>query len=110
MDENLEKEWTRTVSIISKNFGEEIDVMTILFLIGMQELDKGYQKLNKDQKLEVIHIGLCVIFEPYGYYTKSGRDNEGWPHFEQKNTFSCINVNEQESLIKKAIINYFIDN
>ena len=40
MNFELEKQWREVSSEISKNFGEEIDLQTILFLIGMQGLLK----------------------------------------------------------------------
>ena len=67
MDLEFEKKWRDTTEKIAKNFDSSIDLQSILFLIGIQELNLGYQKLSKDQKLDVIHIGICSVFEPYGY-------------------------------------------
>ena len=53
-------------------------------------------KLSKDQKLDVIHIGLCVVFIPYGYYEPIGRDKEGWIHFKSIKKISKIKCKEQE--------------
>ena len=107
MNFDFEKRWRDTVSTISKNFGEEIDLQSILFLIGLQELNLRVDKLSKDQKIEVIHVAICTLLEPYGYYESKGLDNEGWPHFESKKKIPNVNKQEQEQIIKEAIIDYF---
>ncbi len=83
-NEELEKEWNRIVERLSADFGggEKIDLQGILFLIGVQELGMGYQKFKKDDKMAVIHIAICTLLEPYGYYEFVGRDEELWPHFK----------------------------
>ena len=110
MDLEFEKKWRETVQKISENFEETIDLQSILFLIGIQELNLGYQKLTKDQKLDVIHIGLCSVFEPYGYYKSLGNDKDGWPHFESTKKFPKLSEKEQDRIIKEAIIDYFSAN
>ena len=110
MDLEFEKKWRDTVQNLSENFEETIDLQSILFLIGIQELNLGYQKLSKDQKVDVIHVGLCSVFEPYGYYENIGKDNEGWPHFEVKKSFPKLSEKEQDRIIKEAIIDYFSEN
>ena len=69
MNFELESKWRKTIQKISKNFDEQLDIQAILFLIGLQELNIDIEKLTKDQKIEVIHVGLCTILSPYGYYT-----------------------------------------
>ncbi len=107
MNFEFEKKWRETVSIISKNFDEQIDLQSILFLIGLQELNLRAERLSKDQKIEVIHVAICTLLEPYGYYENIGLDNDGWPHFERRKKIPNVNEKEQEQIIKEAIIDYF---
>jgi len=107
MNFELDKSWRETVAIASKHFGEELDMQSILFILGLQELNKGYIDLTKDQKLEVMHIAICSLLEPYGYYSFEGRDKDGWPHFERKEELPVLTEKEQEDLMKEAIIDYF---
>jgi hypothetical protein len=110
MDLEFEKKWRDTTEKIAKNFDSSIDLQSILFLIGIQELNLGYQKLSKDQKLDVIHIGICSVFEPYGYYKNRGKDKDGWPHFEIVKELPKLSEKEQEKIIKQAIIDYLSEN
>ena len=107
MNFELESKWRKTIQKISKNFDDQLDIQAILFLIGLQELNIDIKKLTKDQKIEVIHVGLCTILSPYGYYNKMGVDNEGWPHFENVKKLPNVEQNQQEQIIKEAIIDYF---
>ncbi len=107
MDFELEKKWRATVKTASKHFHEELDLQSILFVLGLQELNKGYVDLTKDQKLEVMHIAICTLLEPYGYYHFRGRDQDGWPHFERRESIPLLNEKEQEKLLKEAVIDYF---
>lgn len=107
MNFELEKKWRDLLKDISANFDEQLDLQSILFLIGLQELNLGYQKLKKDQKIEVMHIAICTLLEPYGYYEFEGKDDDGWPHFKNITSLPPLNESEQEQLIKEAIIDYF---
>lgn len=109
MDYIFEKAWNETVSRISKQYGEKLDYAAILFLIGVQELNQDYQKFKKNQKVELIHIGICSVLVPYGYYTFIGRDDDGWPHFERTESLPNLSATEQELLVKKAIVKYFAE-
>lgn len=106
MNFELEKKWRKATKDINEQFGESLDLQSVLFMIGVQELNKGYQKLTKDQKIEVLHIGVCSVLAPYGYYEFIGRDEDGWPHFENKKKLPNISDDEQEVLLKEAVIDY----
>jgi len=107
MDFEFEKKWNETVQRASKHFGEKLDLDALIFLIGIQELNKGYLKLSKDQKLEVMHIAVCTLLEPYGYYEYIGLDKDDWPHFQLKEKLPALDKKGQERLLKEAIIEYF---
>ena len=107
MDYIFEKAWTETVERISRNFGEKLDYAAILFLIGVQELGKTDVKFRKDQKVDLMHVAICTLLEPYGYYTYEGRDEDGWPHFRRVEDLPPLSPPEQELLIRKAIVHYF---
>lgn len=108
MEQNeLEIKWKQVVSDLENKFGEDLSLDAIIFMIGIDVLGKGRQKLTKDQKLDVMHIAVCHLLTPFGFYNFEGRDSEGWPHWSRAEKLPPLNGNQQESLMKEAIILYF---
>jgi hypothetical protein len=107
MDYIFEQAWQETIARVSKPFGEKLEYGAILMLIGLQELGQDYEKYKKDQKIDLMHIGICTVLLPFGYYKFMGRDEEGWPHFERVQNLPPLAPEEQELLIRKAIVEYF---
>ena len=103
--------WTQVEQFFVENFDTDPHpaIDTLLFLIGVQELGSGQQKYTKDDKLNILHIAVCRLLEPFGYYQFSHYDDDGYPHFEEKEKLPELKPNEQQILMKKAIIQYFID-
>ena len=100
-------EWEVLIEILTEKFGIEPDLQAVLFLIGVQELGMGYKKFKKDEKLDVLHIAICTVLEPYGYYEFEGRDKDGWPHFKVQEHLPFLKAGEQNNLMIKAVIEYF---
>ncbi|WP_185861510.1 hypothetical protein [Blattabacterium cuenoti] len=103
--------WNKVMSYMQDNFSIEgkIDIIGVIYIIGIQELGKGKNPFfNKEDKINILHIAICRILEPFGYYLFIGRDKEGWPHYILKNKIP-FNHEEQLFLIKKAIIRYMND-
>ena len=103
--------WEEVEAFFVKTFDTEKNpqIDTILFLIGVQELGSGQQKYTKDDKLNILHIAVCRLLEPFGYYKFKEYDADGYPHFDEVTPLPDLKANEQQILMKKAIIQYFID-
>ena len=93
--------------LMAERFKMEMDMKSILFLIGMQELGMNSEKFSKDQKLDIMHIAICTLLEPYGYYNYIGRDKDGWPHWDTVDKLPSLNGAQQEQLIMKCILEYW---
>ncbi len=111
MDKNntLKAKWDHIINKLSNQFadGDTLDVDSVIYLIGVQELGKGRQVFKKDEKINLMHIAICKLLEPYGYYTFDYFDDEGWPHYKTINQLPNLKPGEQSVLIKEAIIHYF---
>jgi hypothetical protein len=107
--DNLKERWERVYKEICDRFadGDEMELTGIVFLIGLQELQKGYREYKKDEKLEIIHIGVCSLLTRYGYYKYVGRDEDGWPHFEATEMLPNLSAGQQTILLKESIVLYF---
>ena len=105
-----EKEWNDLFRLLKKQFGEDLDMQGLLFLIGLQETGKTFTKLNKDQKLDVMHVAICTLLEPFGYYIFEGTDADGWPHWKNGEKLPYLKANDQEKLMKEALLDYFKKN
>jgi hypothetical protein len=53
-----------------------------------------------------MHIAVCRLAEPYGYFRQTGTDAEGWPGFEVLKPFVFNDNAERENFMKEAIIRY----
>ncbi|GCD79768.1 hypothetical protein [Schleiferia thermophila] len=107
--EILKEKWERLVGLLSQRFsqGEDLDLDGILFLIGVQELGKGYKRFKKDEKINLMHIAICRLLQPYGYYEFEGIDSDGWPHYRLVQELPRLKPGEQSWLMKEAVIQYF---
>ena len=110
-DEQLKERWESVVKILSERFadGDELDLDGIIYLIGIQELGKFKQTFQKDEKVNLMHIAICRLLEPYGYYEFEYFDNDGWPHYKVKEELPPLKAGEQSILMKDAIVNYFLE-
>jgi len=110
-DEQLKERWENVVKLLSNQFaeGEVLDLDAIIYLIGIQELGKINKTFKKDEKIELMHIAICRLLEPYGYYEFEFFDNDGWPHYKVKEELPPLKAGEQAVLMKEAIVNYFLE-
>ena len=106
---DTEVEFQRVLKHLAKQFGDDIDIQGLLFIIGVQELGKGKVKLSKNEKLDVMHIAICTLLEPFGYYEFEGVDKDGWPHWKSTEKLPALKPAQQQQIIKQAIIEYFKD-
>jgi hypothetical protein len=107
LDPELENNWRKLLQELAPTFGSDLELEAILFLIGIQELGKGFGKFNKNEKIDLIHVAICTLLTPYGYYEYMGVDEEGWPHWKVNEELPPLKPAQQYLLMKQAIIDYF---
>lgn len=110
-DEQLKQRWETVVQKLSAQFadGEPLDLDGIIYLIGLQELGQLHREFKKDEKVNLMHIAICRLLEPYGYYEFDYFDRDGWPHYKIKEELPPLKAGEQAVLMKEAIVQYFLE-
>lgn len=110
-DELLKQKWKELVKKLSDKFsdGELLDIDGILFLVGVQELGQLHRTFKKDEKVNLMHIAICRVLEPYGYYRFDYVDEEGWPHYQTTEALPPLKPGEQALLMKEALVQYFYE-
>ena len=110
-DQELKERWALLVEKLSAQFadGDPLDLDAIIYLIGVQELGQLHRRFKKDQKLDLMHIAICKVLVPYGYYELDFVDDEGWPHYKALEELPHLKAGEQSLLMKEAIVNYFLE-
>ena len=108
-DKELKKQWDEVVTLLSNQFadGDTLDLDAIIYLIGVQELGQGQRKFKKDEKVNLMHIAICKLLEPYGYYEFDFFDDDAWPHYKTLTELPNLKPGEQSVLMKEAIVSYF---
>jgi len=108
---SLFERWIILEAELVERFGKKPNMEAILFLIGMNEYKGRIPKIkfSKEQKQDLMHIGVCTLLSRGGYYKLEGYDDEGWPHYREikkvetdRNTLAA-----QEILLKEYILDYF---
>jgi hypothetical protein len=108
--DDLQSRWWNLEAKLVERFGKKPDVETVLFLIGIQELGDVSAKFTKEQKQDLMHVAVCTVLMPSGYYEMEGVDEDGWPHFKQLKAMPELNPFEQEAFLKDHILLYFQNN
>jgi len=107
-DLDLDRRWATLLSDIQQMIGKQPkDLNAVLFLIGVQELGKGKAVFSKEEKQDLMHIGICKVLSLSGYYLLEGVDKDGWPHWKLVKKLPHFDLLEQDKLLKMHVIEYF---
>ena len=61
-DLEKEKNWQALLQEVERMLGQKPkDLNGLLFLIGVQELGKGWREFSKDEKQDLMHIATCKL-------------------------------------------------
>jgi len=106
-ENDLQARWWKLEEKLMGRFGKKPNMEAILFLIGVQELGTVKEKFTKEQKQDLMHVAVCSLLAPSGYYQFEGKDKDGWPHFKQLKEVPPMNLPDQENFMKDHILLYF---
>ena len=107
-DLDLERKWNEVLLTLENMIGKKpADLNGVLFLIGVQELGQGFANFSKEEKQDLIHLGVCKVLSLTGFYELEGTDQDGWPHWKLIKKLPHFDLLEQEKLLKLHVVEYF---
>ena len=95
--EEQEKYWQQIQQFVRDQFGMPGEVYDIVFLIGVREMDYGFQQLDQDTKTKVFNFASIYLMK-----YMSGEERQKI-HVEAE----AKDMEEEEEIYKQTIINYF---
>jgi hypothetical protein len=110
LSDDLQARWWKLEEKMINRFGKKPDLESILFLIGIQEVRGAGHQFTKEQKQDLMHVAVCTVLTPSGYYLHAGWDEDGWPHFTQQKELPPMGLAEQENFMKDHVLFYFEQN
>jgi len=110
MDFNTELRFQKLIEGLKPTFEMDLDLTSLIYLIGLNEAGFGFRNYTKQEKMDLMHIGVCTLLSPAGYYQFSHRDLQNWPHFTLLQPLPLLDEKEQKHVLKEAIIDYFLGN
>jgi len=99
--------WQDLLYELKSKLGRKPDFQGVLFLIGVQELNQLNRSFTKEEKQDLMHIAICKLLAPEGYYKLHYVDDDGWPHYDLLKEPPNLNLVQQEFMLKKQILKYF---
>ncbi len=107
-DLELERNWETLLNELASVIGKKPkDLNAVLFLIGIQELGSGAKTFSKEEKQDLMHIGICKVLSLSGFYELEGLDKDGWPHWKMVRKVPHLGLPEQERFLKTHVLEYF---
>ena len=103
---DLDKKWSQLLKKLENQFQQEMTLKGILYLIGVQELNLGVKQYKREEKVNVLHVAICKILTPFGFYKFDRIDSDGWPHYTELKAIKNLSEIEQELLMKEAILKH----
>ena len=110
ISDDLQARWWKLEEKLLERFGKKPDMESILFLIGVQEVGGVGHSFTKEQKQDLMHVAVCTILIPGGFYELEGWDEDNWPLFKQIKELPPMEFMQQENFMKDHVLFYFSQN
>lgn len=109
MEKTFNERWEQLIGFLEERFGKMPNMESILFLVGLNEYSGRIPKIkfSKEQKQELMHVGVCAVLSHAGFYELAFRDEEGWPHYQKLTGEQPEDLMSQEQLLQENLLLYF---
>jgi hypothetical protein len=101
--EELEKEYKNIEFQFIRRFKKKPSLEAVLLLIGYQESPEVKEKHSKEEKLDLINLGLLTALETQGLFLRKAIA-DGWPLFD---AVEGVQINDMEETLRAGIVAYF---
>ncbi len=102
-NEDFEREFKALEYRFIQRFKKKPSLEGILLLIGYQESPVVKNSQSKEEKLDLINLGVLVALENQGFFRRRTGEN-GWPEFDPTDMQAS---EEKEVIIRRGILEYF---
>ena len=92
---------------MGRQFDIDVDLNGVLFLVGIRERGLVIQPFSKEEKMNLINLGSCTLYQEMGLVEKTGTDEEGWPLFRQKTLAPTITEERKNKVLQDCAVRYF---
>ena len=99
--------WNDLCKTLNDQFGIEVDLNGVLFLVGMRERGLLFQTFTKEEKLNLINLGSCTLYREMGLLSLNGKDRDGWPVFHQNALAPEVPEETKLKTLQDCAIRYF---
>lgn len=103
----INRRWNALMDHLKVSLGKpKFTTESLLLLIGLQETGLLPRKFEKEEKLNLIHVGTCAVLTLAGYYRFSHRDTDNWPHYEPVKAIPFLDLFSQIHFLRYHILLY----
>jgi hypothetical protein len=99
--------WNDLCAHLGRQFDIDVDLNGVLFLVGIRERGQAFQQYSKEEKMNLINLGSCTLYQEMGLVEKTGTDEEGWPLFRQKTLAPTIAEERKNKVLQDCAVRYF---
>lgn len=99
--------WEELCAHLGRQFNIEVDLNGVLFLVGIRERGLTFQQFSKEEKMNLINLGSCTLYQEMGLVQMTGTDEEGWPVFRQKTLAPSIPEERKNKVLQDCAVRYF---
>jgi len=103
----MSQQWEALTGRLRKDFSIPGDLLSVLFLVGIQESGEGFRHFDQQEKTNLVKLGKYTLLSRAGYYDRivvPGRD----PLFIPSDDHPLPgDTKEVDNILKEEILHYF---
>ncbi len=99
--------WEHLLAFLEKTYGIEPELVTVLFLIGIQESGGGFKNYTRDEKTELMKLAQFVLLSREKLYIKISNGPENSVVWAKNPERPLPAGNVLDRLLKSLVLDYF---
>jgi len=110
LNRELMDKWKVLNERLKTEYGIDSNTDSILYLIGIQELGRGFEDFSKEEKMDLISMAKAKLLSKIGLFKEKGRDEAGWIIFEKAENYEEMIIDNKNKALQDLILDYFEEN
>ena len=104
------KTWEHLLVGLNKTHDIQKNLMSVLFIIGLQESGSGFKKYTQAEKTEIIKLAQLKLLSREKYYTQIATDKNNLPIWAENPIKQLPDGKILEKLLQSLALDYFNEN